>query len=214
MVRFRMMPMLLLLAISAASPLPAQVRDYVIGKGDRLLITVWGFPEFTTAAEVREDGLISIPLAGEIQAAGLPKEAFMAALRTRLAEYIQGEIRLTVSALASGSRRVTILGAVPRPDTYPVEGPMSLLEVLASAGGSLPEADLGRVRVFRKGSPGVAEVVDLEAFMEDARMEALPSIGPGDVVHVPLRRNFLKDFGEYMGSVLVFFALFRVAEGF
>jgi polysaccharide export outer membrane protein len=191
----------------------AQTPGYTLGTGDQILITVWGFPEFTTSATVREDGAVSIPLVGDIPAAGQEKEEFTGNLRRRLAEYIQGEIRITVSILASGSRRITVMGAVQRPDTYPFSSGTPLLTVLSAAGGYRDDADISGIRIFRKEGSEQAVTVDLEAAMERAAVDRLPMVFPGDVVQVPLQRNVLKDVGEYLGYVVVFFALVTIIEG-
>lgn len=202
---------LLLLLFSPS--LPAQPVGYVLGPGDQLLITVWGFPEFTTSATVREDGAISIPLVGDVSAAGQDKEEFTGTLRRRLAEFIQGEIRLTVSVLSSGARRITIMGAVHRPESYPFSSATPLLTVLAAAGGYRDDADLSGIRVFRKDGGNAAVSIDLEDAMERAALADLPLVQPGDVVHVPVHRNILKEIGDYVGYVALFFALATIIEG-
>lgn len=211
--RPRMYRAILLLLLGLAPAASAQPGDYVIGKGDQLLITVWGFPEFTTSATVRDDGAISLPLAGDVQAADLRREELIGALKKQLAEFIQGEIRVTVSVLSSSLQRITVLGSVARPDHYPLPGETGLLDAIAAAGGPTDEANLQKVRIFRKDKTQGALTVDLEQALERAEADRLPVVRPGDVVFVPRRQNFLKEFGEYMGYVVVFFALLRITEG-
>jgi polysaccharide export outer membrane protein len=206
-------PLMLFGLLIWAAAASAQPGDYLIGKGDQLLITVWGFPEFTTSATVREDGALALPLAGDIPAAGLRRPEFVSALKKRLGEFIQGEINVTVSVLSSSLQRISVLGAVTRPDTYPFTGETSLLAVLGAAGGPAPDANLRKVQIFRKDPAQENTVVDLERFMERADIDNLPLVKPGDVIFVPREKNFLKEFGEYMGYVVVFFALLRVTEG-
>jgi polysaccharide biosynthesis/export protein len=205
--------LLALLVVAAALPVNAQPGDYMIGKGDQLLITVWGYPEFTTSATVREDGALALPLAGDVQAAGLRREEFISALRKRLADYIQGDIRVTVSVLSSSVQRVAVLGAVVRPDNYPLSGETGLLDIIGTAGGPAPDANTGRIQIFRKDRTREPVVVDLDAYLEHAEIDRLPLVGPGDVVYVPRQKNFLKEFGEYVGYVAVFLALLRVMDG-
>jgi polysaccharide biosynthesis/export protein len=211
-----MRPAIVLLLALLCAPHPrasAQAPDYQIGKGDQLLITVWGFPEFTTSATVRDDGAVGMPLVGDVPAAGQRKEEFTASLRRKLAEYVQGEIKITVSVLASSSQRVSVLGAVTRPDTYPISGETSVLEVIGMAGGFSPEANLSRVQVFRKDAARPTSILDVESALERADVDRLPPVRPGDVVFVPRAKNFLKDFAEYMGYVVVFFAFVTIAGG-
>ncbi len=206
-------PVLAALLFLAVGQAFSQQGEYVIGKGDQLLITVWGFPEFSTTATVRDDGALTLPLAGDIQAAGLGRESFAAALKRRLADFIQGDIRVTVSVLSASAQRVAVLGAVHRPDTYPVTGETGLLELLGTAGGTTPEANLGRIQIFRKDRARENAVIDLEQSIERADVDRLPMVQPGDVVFVPREKNFLKEFGEYAGYVALFSALLLLTEG-
>ena len=74
---------------------------YVIRREDKIELSVWGYPEFTTSAIVKETGTIVVPLVGEVPAAGLTKEQFTEQMRQKLSEYIQGEAKLTISVLSS-----------------------------------------------------------------------------------------------------------------
>jgi len=201
--------------LALVSPFEAysQGMEDAISKGDQLLITVWGYPEFTTSATVRDDGTLSIPLVGDLQAAGVRREEFIGSLRKKLADYIQGEIKVTVSVLSSTTQRVAVLGSVVRPDNYPVANEVNLLELITTAGGFTSDANLSRIKVFRKDKLQPAAEVDLEYFMERAEIDQMPTVKPGDVVFVPRQRNFVKDAGEYLGYVVLFFALFRLTEG-
>ncbi|MFN0158659.1 MAG: polysaccharide biosynthesis/export family protein, partial [Bacteroidota bacterium] len=200
----------LLVLTSPVDRLAAQSPDYIIGKGDQLLVTVWGFPEFTTSTTVRDDGALSIPLVGDLQAAGLRREEFISNLRKKLADYVQGEIRVTVSVVASTTQRVTVLGAVARPDNYPLLNETGLLEVISTAGGYQSDANINRIKIFHKDKLQPATEIDLEYYMESAEIERMPKVKPGDVVFVPRQQNFMKDFGEYFGYVALFFALVRL----
>jgi polysaccharide export outer membrane protein len=211
--RFSPFFLAVLIALVWAGTASAQPGEYLISKGDQLLITVWGFPEFTTSATVREDGALTLPLAGDIQTAGMRRDEFILALKKRLADFIQGEIRVTVSVLSSSLQRISVLGAVQRPDNYPLYGDTGLLDVIGGAGGPAPDANLRRVQIFRKDRTQENVVVDLEQHMERADIDHLPVVHAGDVVFVPREKNFLKEFGEYMGYVVVFFALLRLTDG-
>jgi polysaccharide biosynthesis/export protein len=191
----------------------AQGGDYEIGKGDELLITVWGYTEFTGPTTVKDDGTVSLALLGDVPAAGLTKDAFVASLRSRLREYVQGDARVTVSVVSSAGQRVTILGAVTRPDNYAVSDNLSLLEIISKAGGYLPDASLDRIRIFRKNERLRSTEVDLEYYMKRADIENMPTVHPGDVVFVPRQENFIKEVGGFFRDLAFIFALFRLSEG-
>lgn len=191
----------------------SQVQDYVLGAGDQLQIVVWGFPEFSTSTMVRDDGVVSIPLIGEVRATGLSRVEFVQALKRKLAEYVQGDVTVTVSVMSSSLPRIAVLGAVLRPDNYPFAGETELLDVISAAGGYTSDANLAGIKIFRRNKLRPSVTIDLDHAMEQAELETLPSVEPGDVVYVPRQRNFIKEFGEYAGYVVLFLALFRLTEG-
>jgi polysaccharide export outer membrane protein len=189
-----------------------QAADYIIGKGDQLLVTVWGYNEFTTTQTVRDNGTITIPLLGDLKAGGLTKDEFIGNLKKRLAEYIQGDINITVSVLSSIGQRVTILGAVTRPANYPVSSEINLLELISMAEGYLPDAQLSGIRIFHKDRTQSQTPVDLDDYLERADIENIPKVRPGDIVFVPKRENVVKEFGEFFRDVALLFTLFRLTD--
>ena len=190
----------------------SQSASYVIGNGDQLFITVVGYSEFTTTTTVKDNGMITMAILGEMQAAGKTKEEFTNDLRKRLAEYIQGDINLTVSILSSVGQRITVLGAVARPSNYAVVTEINLLELISMAGGTSSDANLSKVKIFHKDRKQGASEVDLDYYIERSDIENIPKVQPGEIVFVPRRDNFIKEFGEFFRDVAFFFALFRLSE--
>lgn len=199
----------LLVTVSTAL---SQGPDYVINKGDQLQVTVWGYSEFTTTATVKDNGMFQMSLIGDVKAAGLTREEFRAALEKRLAEYIQGEIKITISVLSSVGQRVTILGAVIRPENYPISVETNLLELISMAGGYTPEARLNRIRIFHKDKNLPPTEVDLEAFLERSDIENIPKVKPGEIVFVPRQQNVVRDFGEFFRDVAFLFTLIQLTD--
>ena len=191
----------------------AQGSDYIISKGDQLQVTVWGYNEFTSTQIVKDNGMFTLPLIGDVKAAGLTKEDFVTILQKKLAEYIQGEIRITVSVLSSVGQRVTVLGAVLRPENYPIATDLNLLEVISMAGGYLPDARLSKIKIFRKNKLQPPVEVDLDYYLEMSDIESIPKVYAGDMVFVPRRQNVVREFGEFFGSVALLFTLFRLTDG-
>jgi polysaccharide export outer membrane protein len=124
-------------------PLPTEpARDYVIGPGDLLEISVYDAPDLSRQVRVSSSGVILLPLLPEaIRADGLTPEELAAAIAR---EFEQREIlrRPQVSVLVREykSRPVAVVGAVRRPQMLPVIGPMTLLEVLSAAEGLTDDA--------------------------------------------------------------------------
>lgn len=183
---------------------------YILREGDNIQILVWGYPEFSTTAVVKEGGSVTIPLVGEIPAANQTKENFTASLRKKLAEYIQGDIRLTVTIVGSQIYRVAVLGEVRRPENYPVNGDVSLVEILSAAGGTNPESDLNRIKIIRNNGRKDNLEVDLARHVENGTLEKIPKVRPGDTVFVPKKENVVRDVSEFIRDVILLFGFFRV----
>lgn len=195
---------------SGALMVKMQEESYVIKKGDQIEISVWGYPEFQTTTHVKESGTITIPLAGEIRAAGLPKRRFIEEVRKKLSEFIKGDAEITVSVSSAGSQKVSVLGAVTRQDNYPVTGAISLLEALSSAGGTTVESDISHVKILRNGRTEESLDVDVAWYLESGNLEAVPKVFPGDVVYVPKKENVIRSFSDFLRDAVLLLGTFRV----
>jgi polysaccharide export outer membrane protein len=108
--------------------------EYRIGREDVLEVVVWHEPELTRIVPVRPDGKISLPLAGEIEAAGKTPAELQAGLSKALSAYIQ-DTQVAVLVREINGTRVFVLGEVTRPGGFPLRGPMSVVQAVALAGG-------------------------------------------------------------------------------
>jgi polysaccharide biosynthesis/export protein len=182
--------------------------------GDSITFSVWGEPEFLTHATVRSTGTISIPLIGEIKAAGNSRKDFEIILRKRLAEFIQGEIKLTLE-ISSPLPKITFLGAIGRQGSFPAKDEIGLLEAFSSVGGWGENADLSNILITRQTTNvGVKKsiTVDLEEYFEKGMVQELPYLYPGDVVFVPIRENFVRSMSEFMQNALILFGFFGLTR--
>jgi len=186
----------------------AQVEIYVLRQGDSIQVDVWGFSQFNTAGLVKPTGTLTIPLIGELQAAGLTKDQFTADLSSRLGEYIQGEIKLVITVTRKGEKKVTILGAVTRQESYPLPSDLTVAEALALAGGVTPEADLRHIRILRTGMEAQPIEVDLTWYVERGSIDTAPIVKAGDTIFVPKEENLIRDLSVYMGAAVLLFSFF------
>jgi polysaccharide export outer membrane protein len=202
-------------ALPAQSSAPfAQAETSLIMIGDSIGFSVWGYPEFTTRALVNLAGTITVPFIGEITAAGYTREEFIASLRRRLAEFIKGEIRLTIE-IFSPLPRITILGAVSRQGSFPANKDVSLLEVLSDAGGWTEQSDLRYIKISRQttsSDDGRIIEIDLERHLETGSLRSLPVVHPGDVVYVPVKENVIRQAALYLGDAFLLFGFFRLLQ--
>lgn len=188
----------------------AQSDSYVIRQGDQMQISVWAYPEFNTQTVVKELGQISVPLVGEMTAAGLTKDQFTQQLTRKLADYIQGEIKVTVTIVSATPQKVTVLGEVSRQENYPLTTDATLIEVLSTAGGTTAESDLRNIKILRSGLNRQPIEVDLTWYMENGNIESIPVIRPGDTVFVPKRSNIIRELSDFMRDAIFIFGFFRV----
>ncbi len=181
----------------------------IIHPGDQIQIMVWGYPEFNTTTTVKEFGTVTIPLVGEVMAAGLSKDEFSKSVKERLSEYVKGDPQITISHIAM-NERVSVMGAVNKQDNYPILSQEPLVEIIAAAGGPSTDADMQHVKIFRKGSYNNVEEVDLTRYLQNGDMQSVPNVKPGDVVFIPKEENIMRDVSHYAEDVLLLFGFFRI----
>jgi polysaccharide biosynthesis/export protein len=127
---------------------PAVAADYKIGTDDVLTINVWHEPEVSRNVPVRPDGQISLPLVGDVKAAGLTPTELQKELEARFSKYLTAPA-VSVIVAEIRSQRVNVLGQVMRPGTYPLIPPMGVIDAVATAGGLKEFAKAGKIYVLR-----------------------------------------------------------------
>lgn len=130
---------------STGMPLPT---DYVIGPDDVLSIVFWRDADMTQEVTVRPDGNITLPLMGDIKAAGLKPTELRDLVATGASKFIE-DPNVTVVVKQINSRNVFITGGVTRPGPYPVSGQMTVLQLITVAGGLTEFADGKNIRILR-----------------------------------------------------------------
>ncbi|HXV62819.1 MAG TPA: polysaccharide biosynthesis/export family protein, partial [Vicinamibacteria bacterium] len=160
--------------------------EYKLGPEDVLEVTVFEMGQFDRTVRVSGDGSIDLPLIGSVRVGGFTSEQAAARVANKLGEeYVQNP-QVSVFVKEFNSRRVSLLGAVDKPATYPLLGRRSLLQLLAEAGGVTPVA--GKVLyVFRQANDGrrARLLIPLKELLVagDPRWDIW--LRPGDVVSVP-----------------------------
>jgi polysaccharide export outer membrane protein len=153
---------------------------------------------------------VSIPNVGEVAAAGFTKDQFRQQLVTKLAEYIQGEVKISLTVISAVPQKITVIGAVTRQENYPLTTEVTLLEAISMAGGTTVESDLRAVRILRGGLSAQPIEVDLEYYMEVGSLESVPIIRPGDVIYVPRNENVIRELSMFMRDVIFVFGFFEL----
>lgn len=154
---------------------------YKIAPMDTLSIKVFKMPDLSGDYEVDLTGQISLPLIGNVTAANLTTAQLDDALTQRLGEKYLENPDVGVSIKSSTARMVTVDGAVNRSGSYPVMGPMTLMQAVALAGGTNQDANPRRVAVFRTISgQRQAAAFDLTSIRRGENPD--PQIYSGDIV--------------------------------
>ncbi len=165
----------------AAEP---QRGEYRIGKEDVIEVVVFREPELSRVVPVRPDGKISLPLAGEMDAAGKTAAELQGGIAKVLAAYVR-EPAVSVLVREINASRVFVLGEVVRPGGFPLRGPMSVVQAIAIAGGRTPYAG-DRVVWLREKQDGKTEKATL-SFRDLVKGEESGELwlASGDVLYVP-----------------------------
>jgi polysaccharide biosynthesis/export protein len=163
---------------------PAQESDYVIGADDLLKIVVWKETELTETLPVRPDGKISMPLLGDVAAAGMTPTDLAESIRQKLKKYI-ADPRVTVVVAAMTSRRVFVTGEVSHSGAIPLLPHMTVLQALASAGFT-QFANLKGIYVLRnEGGRQTKLPFNYKEVVKGQHSEENVELRPGDTVVVP-----------------------------
>ena len=128
-------------------------NDFVIGSEDVLAIDVWKEPEISHAVVVRSDGKITLPLLGDIQAAGKTPKQLQGEIAQGLASFISDpEVAVIVQNI--NSKKYSILGQVAHAGSSSLTGPMTVLDAVAAAGGFQTFAKRKKIYILRTGPDG------------------------------------------------------------
>jgi len=140
---------------SSDAPPASKAHDnsFVIGNDDVLTINVWKEPDISKSVPVRSDGKISLPLVGEVQAAGNTPAKLEQEIAARLKNYIS-EPEVTVMVQQVNSQKFNILGQVNKPGSYPLTNSPTVLDAIAVAGGFRDFAKQKSIYVLRQNPDG------------------------------------------------------------
>lgn len=160
--------------------------SYIIGDDDVLSINVWKEPDLSKQIPVRSDGKISMPLAGEVQAAGRTPSQLEQEITTRLRSYIT-DPQVTVIVLQINSQKFNILGQVTKPGSYPLIAGTTIIDAIAIAGGFKDFAKKKSLYILRQ-NPGGGEsriAFNYEDFVKGKNRTQDIKLRPHDTVVVP-----------------------------
>jgi polysaccharide export outer membrane protein len=172
-------------AANVSTSAPVLPAGYVIGASDVLSIVFWRDKDMSADVTVRPDGNISLPLLNDVTAAGYTPDQLRAKLIEAASKYVE-DPNATVVVKEIHSRNVYVTGNVAKPATYPLMGDMTVLQLIALAGGLQEYADAKNIVVIRteNGKPTYHKF-NYKDVVKQKNVQQNILLKPGDTVVVP-----------------------------
>jgi polysaccharide export outer membrane protein len=167
-----------------------EARNYRIAPLDTLSIFVWRAPDLSTDVLVRPDGRISMPLAEDVQAAGLTPTELARDLEDRLAEFVQAP-SVTVSVVGfafgdAGDQTIRVVGEARSPTSVPYQENLSVLDVMVAIGGLTEFAAGNRALLIRRaGGEETVYNLRLDDLLGGGDTSVDVPLLPGDIILIP-----------------------------
>ena len=160
--------------------------NYVIGNDDMLEINVWNEPQLTQSVPVRSDGKISLPLIGEVQAAGRTPLQLKAEITAKLRSFLATP-NVTVIVEQMNSQKFNILGRVLKPGSFPLLATTTILDAIAEAGGFQDFAKQKNIYVLRRNPDGGETRINFnyKDVIQGKHPEENIKLKPDDTIVVP-----------------------------
>jgi polysaccharide export outer membrane protein len=164
---------------------PEQKLEYLIGPGDVLQIFVWKEADLTKEVTVRLDGRVTVPLLGDVDAAGRSPQQLSEELAKSLGKFLESP-RVTVGVSQANSTRFYVVGLVGKPGEFPLSGRTTFLQGLALAGGFRDFAKTDSILIIRQERSGQNVIPVNYKKIEDGKdvSQNVP-LRPGDTIVVP-----------------------------
>ncbi len=161
-------------------------EGYRIGAGDVLQILVWKEPDASLPdTVVRADGMISVPLVGDVDVAGLTPVQLKDSLMVKFSHYINNPV-VTVETKQINSRKIYVLGTVKKEGPIPLLRPMTVLQALVEAGGLGEWASKKKIYVLRNVNGKQTKLLfNYGAVIKGQHLEQNITLLPDDTIIVP-----------------------------
>lgn len=167
--------------------------EFFLGPEDVLRVTVWKSPDLSGEVTISPDGTITMPLIGDVPAAGLTANVLAKRISERLTEFISSPV-VTVQVKEVNSYFIYVLGEVVKPGKYPLKSYVNVVQGISLAGGFAPFASKNKIKVLRNVSTDSEghekkRQIEIPVHYDDIlRGTAVPGnffLRSGDVIVVP-----------------------------
>lgn len=167
------------------------IDSYKMAVGDQIQINVWKNPEISLSEPIRPDGKISVPLTGDIMAAGLTPEELAEIIENRLSDYVKNpNVTVILTSLQGHAylSRIRVTGSVARNLSLTYHQGMTVLDAVLEAGSVDLYADSNNTKLHRRvGSGSESYDIRLDDILKDGDMTTNVTLMPGDTITVPER---------------------------
>ena len=167
------------------------VKSYKMAVGDQLQINVWKNAELSLTQPIRPDGKISMPLMGDVLAAGLTPEELANKIKSRLAHYVKSPNVTVILTSLQGHEflsRIRVTGSVMKNVSMSYHQGMTVLDAILEAGSVDIYANANSTKLHRRTKQGnMAYDIRLKDIMENGDMTTNITLMPGDIITVPER---------------------------
>jgi len=170
--------------VAAPNADKAPADSYVIGASDMIAVTVFKEPTLSGTLLVRPDGMISMPLLGDVKASGKTPLELADEIATKLKKFVQ-DPNVTVVLNQNNSKIVYLMGEVGKTGPVNMTPGMTLLQAVATAGGLTQYANAKKMYILRN-SGGKQEKIPVQyrqALKGDSSLNLI--LNPGDTIVVP-----------------------------
>ena len=167
------------------------VESYKMDVGDSVQIAVWKNPDLSTQQPIRPDGMVAVPLVGDIKASGLGPEELAANIEKKLKSYIKNPNVTVVLTNLEGQQflsNIRVTGSVGSNTAINYHQGMTVLDAVLGAGSVSLYADANRTKLHRRTEQGTESYdIRLKDILEDGDMTTNVYLMPGDIITVPER---------------------------
>ena len=170
-------------APATAAPKDKPADSYIVGIADGLYVSVWKELDLSGAVVVRPDGMITMPVVGDIHVAGLTTPQVQDLLTAKLKDVV-AEPQVTVIVRDIRSRKVYLVGKIGRPGAISLTTPETVLQLLAEAGGPAQLAKPQKMYILRN-TGDKQKRIDFNYKKVLAGTEPDVEVMVGDIIVVP-----------------------------
>ena len=160
-------------------------QDYIIGPEDTVEVQVWKNPDLSRTVTVRPDGKISLPLIGDVQAAGQTAAQLTEAVTEKLKTYYKEPAQVTVIVTQVNSYVIYVLGEVKGQGKYVVRSGTTFLQAISLAGGFTQFASTNKITLRRRGADSKESAIPIRYRDVLTGRQANLILKPGDTIIVP-----------------------------